>query len=48
MINLITLLLMLVSYFVGTFVYVKFESLLLGVLSFLIVQLSYVYFMFYM
>ena len=47
MINLITLALMLVAYFVGVFVYVKFESILLGVLSFLVVQLSYVYFMFY-
>jgi len=47
MIDLITLSLMLVAYLVGIFVYVRFGNLLLGVLSFLVVQLSYVYYMFY-
>ena len=47
MINLITLSLMFVAYFAGIFVYVRYGSILLSVLSFLVIQLSYVYFMFY-
>lgn len=47
MIDLVTLSLMLTAYFVGTFVYFQWGSLLYSVLSFLVIQLSYIYFMFY-
>ena len=47
MIDLVTLSFMLVAYFIGTFVYFQWESLLFSIISFLVVQLSYVYFMFY-